>query len=78
MTPTSKPHGLGRAASCAQCRAGWNLSYGSHTFRSANRGTAWCETCRSWVPYREEKFEQHNDRAGHACKGSGTPIPDST
>lgn len=68
-------HPISRTSSCPMCRAGWNLSYGTHTTRRASGGTAWCEWCKSWVKYKDECFTVHRNRKRQRCPGSGKMIP---
>lgn len=68
-------HSISRSASCAMCRAGWNLSYGNHTTRHSSKGTAWCEWCKSWIQYKDECFTVHRNRKRQRCPGSGKMIP---
>lgn len=78
VAPKRKPHPMQRTPSCSRCRAGWELSYGRHTFRRTSAGLAWCEGCRWFVPYKEERFEAHFQRGPGPrkhCAGGGRPIP---
>lgn len=79
VAPKRKPHAMQRTPSCSRCRAGWELAYGRHTVRRSSAGLAWCEECRWFVPYREERFAPHFARGisrhRKSCSGSGQPIP---